>query len=137
MNDKLNKDGQIIQQNAQPQIYHAINFLANYFVRFLPKAKCRICDALLIQKIEVKKGKEDHKFPDRPFCGHWVHQGCLIDVLSEPPFKTTCGAAECGEDLQSNRHPNDQQHCSNREKVWTQTQQKAAEEDDIDKLFGI
>ena len=124
-----------MQMNAQPQIYHAVNFLANYFVRFLPKATCSICTELLIQNIT--KGKGDDMFPDRPFCGHWVHQKCLENVLSNPPFSGVCSVTECGEKLMSVRHPNDPSSFKNREKKHNQEQQKKGEEDDLDKLFGI
>ena len=43
MAESLGADGKIICIQANPQIFHAINYLANYFVRFLPGAICAVC----------------------------------------------------------------------------------------------
>ena len=40
MSSSLGDDGQIVKVNAKPQIFHAIKYLAEYFVRFLPSAIC-------------------------------------------------------------------------------------------------
>lgn len=33
---------------AKPSLYHAVNFLANHFVRFLPTANCLVCGQKLV-----------------------------------------------------------------------------------------
>jgi len=43
MAESLDVDGQLIQVSAKPQIYHAIRYMADYFVRFIPQAKCAKC----------------------------------------------------------------------------------------------
>ena len=37
-----------LNKKAKPSLYHVVNFLANYFVRFLPTAKCLGCDKILV-----------------------------------------------------------------------------------------
>ena len=51
VSENLDKNGQLIQINALPQIHHAVNFLNNYFVKFLPTAKCVICGNRLLSKL--------------------------------------------------------------------------------------
>ena len=85
MNQSLNSEGQLNRISAQPQIYHAVNYLANYFVRFLPTAVCLPCGELLVTDL---KGKEaEGLMPERAFCGHWVHYKCLDEFVNTPPFK--------------------------------------------------
>jgi hypothetical protein len=88
-----NHHGREIKEKALPHIYHTVNFLANYFVRFLPKAKCHLCHEPLLGKI--KDGKQDKKFPDRTFCGHWFHCGCIEKFVDNPPFVGPCPMPGC------------------------------------------
>ena len=43
MSASLDADGQVISNSARPQIYHAIKYFADYFVRFIPNAICVHC----------------------------------------------------------------------------------------------
>ena len=40
----LDSTGQVMSAAAKPQIYHAIKYLADYFVRFIPSAVCQRCN---------------------------------------------------------------------------------------------
>jgi len=57
MGESLGDDGQVIMVNAKPQIYHAVKYLAEYFVRFLPAAMCAICKNLLVS--DLRRGVDD------------------------------------------------------------------------------
>ena len=48
----LGEHGQMNRTSAQPQLYHAINFLVNFFVRFLPKAQCDVCCKPLVTAVK-------------------------------------------------------------------------------------
>jgi len=69
MNEQA-KQGKLNTKTAKPSMYHLVNYLANYFVRFLPTAKCLHCNEKLVQKL---KSAEDGKRPERSYCGHWMH----------------------------------------------------------------
>jgi leucyl-tRNA synthetase len=43
MAESLDEFGQLNRTSALTQIYHVVNYLANFFVRFLPTAKCPVC----------------------------------------------------------------------------------------------
>jgi len=55
--DNLDDRGQVIQVLGKPQIYHAINYLAHYFVRFLPSATCAHCRNSLMT--DLRKGVDE------------------------------------------------------------------------------
>lgn len=57
---------------AEPSLYHVINYLANYFVRFLPTAKCLGCNERLVCKMK-ESIEVDAMRPERSYCGHWMH----------------------------------------------------------------
>ena len=42
------KDGEINDESAKPCLIQVVDYLANYFVRFLPQAKCLGCDKKLV-----------------------------------------------------------------------------------------
>lgn len=106
-NAELDGNGMINKVSAKPQLYHAINFLANYFVRFLPTAVCVICGNRLVT--DLKKGNKDfHEMvPERAFCGHWFHSKCIEDMINEPPFKHQCPYEGCEQTLASNNFSSD------------------------------
>ena len=137
MNAALNEDGQINLLTAKPQIYHAINYLANYFVRFLPTAKCLLCGKKLVSNLKKENKNYQAMMPERCFCGHWFHYGCLDEMIIEPPFTHECPHDGCKETLASNNFSANEQAVKEREKRWTQEQSKKGEEASIDKLFGF
>ena len=81
LNECLDENGQINKLTAKPQLYHAINYLANYFVRFLPTAKCAISGEKLVTNI--KKGSKNYQdmMPERAFCGHWFRYKSFAELL--------------------------------------------------------
>jgi hypothetical protein len=95
----------LIKVQALPQIHHAVNFLNNYFVKFLPTAKCNLCDKRLLSKLT--KGENDPMYPERAYCGHWVHNKCFEKLASNPPFEGFCNEPGCGERLISKKFPCD------------------------------
>jgi len=121
--------------SATPQVYHAINYLANFFVRFLPTSKCPCCDKKLVTKL--KEGKSDEMMPERAFCGHWVHTKCFEEFVHTKPFKRPCPTDGCEEILASPAFPCDPASVKNREKKWVQEEARLGEKDDLDKLFGF
>ena len=46
--NNLDENGQLIIVGAKPQIYHAVKYMADYFVRFIPSAVCVICQNQLM-----------------------------------------------------------------------------------------
>jgi hypothetical protein len=57
-------------------------------------------------------------YPDRAYCGHWVHTKCFEELVSNPPFEGNC--PDCGERLMSKKFPCDKIMMVNKEKVWRQ-----------------
>ena len=100
MAQSLGNDGQVVQVNAKPQIFHAVKYLAEYFVRFLPSAMCAICENKLMS--DLRKGVDDEgMMPERAFCGHWFHVKCMYEFVNEPPFKRECPVGGCSKILAS------------------------------------
>ena len=90
----LNDFGQINRVSALPQIYHAVNYLANFYVRFLPNACCELCGCpLQMMEEEESKGKkkkgknkdvedEVEMTPEQGYCGHWFHRNCFVAYIN-------------------------------------------------------
>jgi len=121
---------------AKPSLYHVVNFLTNHFVRFLPAARCLGCGKALV--CELKESiKTDEMRPERSYCAHWMHFKCFDSYVNEPPFLRPCPADGCGADFGSPNFKVDPQTVKSREKVYMQAEQKAGEEDDLDRLLGL
>ena len=102
----LDDRGQVNRVTAKPQIYHTINYLANYFVRFLPTAMCLHCNKRLVSNLQ--EGKDDEgMIPERAFCGHWLHYKCFYEYVNTEPFKRNCPHEGCEETLASAEFPCD------------------------------
>jgi len=86
--NELMKMGKLNLETAKPSLYHVVNFLANFFVRFLPTAKCLGCNDKLVQK--MKDVKTDDFRPERSYCGHWMHFKCFDEFVNTPPFAREC-----------------------------------------------
>lgn len=72
----LKQGAVVFNKLARPSLYHVVDFLANYFVRFLPTAKCLGCNERLCMKL--KKGMdEDEMRPEKSYCLHWMHYKCF------------------------------------------------------------
>jgi formylmethanofuran dehydrogenase subunit E len=56
---------------SRPSLYHIVNYMSNYFLRYLPTAICEACKNPLINK----PGEEltNKMKPERLYCGHWMH----------------------------------------------------------------
>jgi len=64
--------GQVIQASAKPQIFHAVKYMAEYVVRFIPAAMCTHCNNQLMT--DLRQGIDSQgMMPERAFCGHWLH----------------------------------------------------------------
>lgn len=120
---------------AKPSVYHAVNFLTNYFVRFLPTAVCLGCGEKLVQPL--KKGARDEMRPERSYCGHWMHYKCFEEYVNKPPFKCICPAEGCNEFFGSKNFKLDEPTLKSREKAYMQAAEKKNEEDDLDRLLGL
>ena len=95
-----------------------MNYLANYFVRFLPSAKCLLCNEPLVTDI---KGKDKQGLmPERAFCGHWFHYKCIEEFVNTPQFKKECVHEGCTSFLASKNFPCDEKSVKSREKRWVQ-----------------
>ena len=86
--------GKLNVDTANPSLYHIVNYLANYFVRFLPSAKCPGCHEPLVQKLKLSI-KEDPMRPERSYCNHWMHYKCFEDFVNTPPFLRECPVEKC------------------------------------------
>jgi hypothetical protein len=115
-----------------PSVFHVVNFLSVYFVRFLPSAKCLGCE----KKLVTKKDSKDYR-PERSYCGHWMHETCFQKFVNEPPFKCKCPAEKCDEFFGSLNFKLDEGAVKSREKVYMQTQEKRGEEDVLNQLLGL
>lgn len=130
------KDGLDVNLNnyAKPSLYHAVNFLANYFVRFLPAAICLGCNKILVTKL---KGADDDMRPESSYCNHWMHFKCFEAYVNEPPFLRECPTPGCTEKFGSPNFKVDEAAVRSREKAYLQEQQKKGEEDDMERLLGL
>ena len=136
MGEAIDDNGQLIQVSAKPQIYHAIKYLAEFFVRFLPGAKCSVCTNSLVS--DLRSGVDAQgMLPERAFCGHWFHSKCFDNYINEPPFKRECPTEGCTKVLASNNFPVHAISVKQREKRWLQNQQKEGEMEELEKLFGF
>lgn len=125
---------QNINLEAKEHLYHAVNFLTNFFVRFLPTAQCLGCDKKLLGKL---KNKSDEMRPERAYCAHWMHYKCFHEYVNTPPFDRKCPYYGCDERFGSKNFKLDEPSVKSREKVYMQAQEKKGEEDDINRLLGI
>ena len=86
-----------------------MNYLADYFVRFLPSAVCACCKNSLMT--DLRSGvDESGMMPERAFCGHWLHVKCFDEFINEPPFKRECPTEGCTKVLASKNMPVDPVH---------------------------
>ena len=104
-------------KTAKPSLYHVVNFLTNYFVRFLPTAKCLGCDKKLVCKLK-ENIKIDLMRPERAYCGHWMHFQCFDDFVNSPPFLRDCPTPNCKEEFGSRAFKMDPGSVKSREKVF-------------------
>lgn len=119
---------------AKEHLYHVVNFLTVYFVRFLPRAICLGCDKKLLCKL---KDKSDDMRPERSYCAHWMHNKCFGEYVNVPPFDRPCPAPNCGERFGSKNFKLDVPSVKSREKVYMQVEEKKGEEDDLERLLGL
>ena len=131
----LNAEGQLNRVSAQPQIYHALNYMANYFVRFLPTAKCGICGNQLATDLKEDEDNSEN-LPVRAYCGHWLRYKCFEKYVNTKPFKRKCPYKGCEKILASPEFPCDNASVKGREKKWLQQQEREGEKDQLDNLFG-
>ena len=107
-------------KSAKPCLYHVVNFVTNYFVRFLPRANCLGCNEKLVCKLK-ESIKTDGMRPERSYCGHWMHYNCAFDFVNQPPFLRQCPDPKCEEDYGSRNFLLDEGSVKSREKVYMQT----------------
>lgn len=90
---------------------------------------------------KVKTGSSTHRSgkkvkhprrPERVFCGHWYHWGCLDHLMTTPPFGKHC--PECDNQL---FHPDWSSDVKQLERDWAMKQTKARELDDVADSFGL
>ena len=77
--------GDLHEECALPSIFHCVNYLANYFVRFLPSACCLSCNEKLVCKMK-KNIAQDAMRPERSYCNHYMHYKCFEEFVNSPPF---------------------------------------------------
>lgn len=109
-----------LNKYAKPSLYHVVNFLANYFVRFLPTAKCLVCGKPLVLEIKSKDFKMAEMRPECAYCGCWLHFKCFEEYVNEPPFLRDCPTPNCGEKLGSPNFKVDEVSVKTREKSYLQ-----------------
>ena len=104
-------------ETAQPSLFHIVNFISVYFVRFLPSAKCLGCN----KKLVTQKDHKNYR-PERSYCGHWMHYLCFEKFVNEPPFLRKCPSEKCEEHFGSLTFKLDEMAVKSREKVYMQNQ---------------
>ena len=62
-----------VSSEAKPQIYHAIKYLADNFVRLIPTVACPQCNDLITNSM-----------PELAVCGHWLHYQCFKEIINLP-----------------------------------------------------
>ena len=130
------KKAQNLSKVARPSLYFVVDYLANYFVRFLPQAKCLGCNQKLCCKLKLSI-KEDEMRPEKSYCLHWMHFKCFETFVNTPPFLRDCPIEGCSYKFGSINFLIDEASVKSREKVYMQTEQKMGEEDDMNRLLGI
>ena len=127
--------GEINQLTAKPSLYHVVNYLANYFVRFLPKSTCLGCNKKLV--CELKESiLVDKMRPERSYCNHYMHHKCFDEYVNSPPFLRECPFPNCEYDFGSRNFKVDEGSVKSREKQYMQEEQKNGEEEEMYKLLG-
>ena len=94
----------------------------------------------MVKKTKKKSKDEEDEVemtPEQAYCGHWFHKRCFVEVVSKPPFIPECPEDDCKEPLASVEIPGDPAAVKQREKRFLNEQQKAGEQDDLDRLFGL
>jgi hypothetical protein len=124
------------EDTARPSLFFVVDYLANYFVRFLPTAKCLGCNEKLV--VPLANGiKEDEMRPEKSYCMHWMHYSCFEKFVNEPPFLRKCPMENCNSKFGSINFKVDEITYKSREKAYMQVEQKMGEEDDMYRLLGM
>lgn len=115
---KAISDGETMNiSTAEPSIFHIVNYLSKYFVRFLPTANCLGCNNKLVCKL-----KEDPKIdvmrPEKSYCMHWMHYECFENFVHAPPFLRECPHKDCKKMFGSNHFKLDEANVKSREKNY-------------------
>ena len=72
-----------LNKYAKPSLYHAVNFLANYFVRFLPTANRLFCGQKLVTSMKKNDNfKTSDMRPEVSYCGCWMHFKCFEEYVN-------------------------------------------------------
>ena len=128
--------GKLNEDTAEPSLYHVVNYLANYFVRFLPSAKCPHCHEPLVKKLKLSI-KEDPFRPERSYCGHWMHYQCFEEFVNTPPFLRECPIEKCTAKFGSKNFLIDEGAVKSREKQYMKDEEQRGEEDDMYRVLGM
>lgn len=122
--------------NASKSLVPVVEFLLNRYLLRLSAESCPACeksvlpaDPALAMEFATTKSKSR---PERVFCGHWYHWGCLEEWMSTPPFGKVCPLCS-----QIVHHPDWTTDVKKLEKRWANEQNKERELDEVSDCFDL
>ena len=132
--EKRIKELQEINKAARPWLFELVQFAIDKLVRYFPNAVCQICSEPLLVK-NVKKRNRKNK-PEIAYCMHWFHAFWIEDIWNNPPFNPDCPVDGCGQKLGNIKNKTDKDSVKAREKIYSQSEARRADADEIDQLFS-
>ena len=131
--EKRMKELQENNKMAKPCLFHLVKFTIDKLVRYFPSATCQLCwDDLLAKK---KKRNSKNK-PEIAYWMHWFHSAWIEEVWNKPPFNPDWPIDGCGEKLGNANNKTDKASVKTREKLYSQSEARRSEAEEIDNLFG-
>ncbi len=128
---------QELQQNnrlAKPWLLELVEFARDKLVRYFPNAIWEICQEELLLKKKKKKAADK---PEIAYWLHWFHAGCIEEVWNNPPFDPECPIEGCERKLGNLNNKTDKASVKTREKIYSQSEARRADADEIDNLFDF
>ncbi|CAI2371272.1 unnamed protein product [Moneuplotes crassus] len=132
LEEKRIQELQANNKQARPCLVELVQFVIDKLVRYFPNAICEICGEELLSK---KKKKS--LTPEIAYCLHWFHSGCIEEVCNNPPFDPDCPVEGCGNKLGNKDNKTDKASVKTREKIYSQSEARKADADEIDNLFDF
>lgn len=89
----------------QPSFLVTLNFLIDVSSKYCNQI-CSVCSEVCLppNPVNVVANDKNPMFIERLICGHLYHQGCLLEYISEPPFKgKLCKAQNCQKPVMHHR----------------------------------
>eukprot|EP00873_Tetraselmis_striata_P039541 jgi/Tetstr1/459805/TSEL_005155.t1 len=92
--------------HAEPSLWPVVDFLHSECVLPLARDRCSVCGKHVVPTDPAKMPLVKKSMaPDRLYCGHLYHSGCLEEYIKRPPFDKGCQV--CGKSLSHHKYCTD------------------------------